>query len=94
MSAPTFLGVSVGRSLRQDGGHRAVPVDYLGVGKGSGAEAVDLLGGGLGVLIGACIYSHPPMTYFALLGLGVYFLFKLYQMRRERGHRPGALFIL
>ena len=39
---------------------------------------------GVGVLIGACIYSHPPMTYFALLGLGVYFLFKLYQMRRER----------
>lgn len=38
----------------------------------------------LGVLIGTCIYSHPPMTYFALLGLGVYFLFKLYQMRRER----------
>ena len=38
----------------------------------------------VGVLIGACIYSHPPMTYFALLGLGVYFLFKLYQMRRER----------
>ena len=38
----------------------------------------------LGALIGACIYSHPPMTYFALLGLGVYCLFKLYQMRRER----------
>ena len=38
----------------------------------------------IGVLIGTCIYSHPPMTYFALLGLGVYFLFKLYQMRRER----------
>ena len=38
----------------------------------------------VGALIGTCIYSHPPMTYFALLGLGVYFLFKLYQVRRER----------
>ena len=45
MSAPTFLGVSLGRPLRQDGRHRPVPVDYLGVGKGSGAGAADLLGG-------------------------------------------------
>ena len=43
------LGVSVGGALCQDGGHCAVPVDYLGVGKGSGAAAVDLLGGGRGV---------------------------------------------
>ena len=40
-----LFGVPLGRPLRQDGRHRPVPVDYLGVGKGSGAGAADLLGG-------------------------------------------------
>ena len=44
-----LFGVSVGWALCQDGGHCAVPVDYLGVGKGSGAAAADLLGGGWSV---------------------------------------------
>ena len=43
-----FFGVSVGWALCEDGRDCAVPVDYLGVGKGAGAGAAGLLGGGWG----------------------------------------------
>ena len=83
MSAPTFLAFPLAGHYAKMGVIALFPWIIWALEKAL-AQGRLIYWAVLGALIGACIYSHPPMTYFALLGLGVYFLFKLYQMRRER----------
>ena len=83
MSAPTFLAFPLAGHYAKMGVIALFPWIIWALEKAL-AQGRLIYWAALGALIGACIYSHPPMTYFALLGLGVYFLFKLYQMRRER----------
>ena len=83
MSAPTFLAFPLAGHYAKMGVIALFPWIIWALEKAL-AQGRLIYWAVLGALIGACIYSHPPMTYFALLGLGVYFLFKLYQMRHER----------
>ena len=83
MSAPTFLAFPLAGHYAKMGVIALFPWIIWALERAL-AQGRLVYWAGVGVLIGVCIYSHPPMTYFALLGLGVYFLFKLYQMRRER----------
>ena len=83
MSAPTFLAFPLAGHYAKMGVIALFPWIIWALERAL-AQGRLIYWAAVGVLIGACIYSHPPMTYFALLGLGVYFLFKLYQMRRER----------
>ena len=83
MSAPTFLAFPLAGHYAKMGVIALFPWIVWALEKALAQRRL-IYWAALGALIGACIYSHPPMTYFALLGLGVYFLFKLYQMRRER----------
>ena len=82
MSAPTFLAFPLAGHYAKMGVIALFPWIIWALEKAL-AQGRLVYWAAVGVLIGTCIYSHPPMTYFALLGLGVYFLFKLYQMRRE-----------
>ncbi len=82
MSAPTFLAFPLAGHYAKMGVIALFPWIIWALERAL-AQGRLIYWAAVGVLIGACIYSHPPMTYFALLGLGVYFLFKLYQMRRE-----------
>ena len=82
MSAPTFLAFPLAGHYAKMGVIALFPWIIWALEKAL-AQGRLVYWAAVGVLIGACIYSHPPMTYFALLGLGVYFLFKLYQLRRE-----------
>ena len=82
MSAPTFLAFPLAGHYAKMGVIALFPWIIWALEKVL-AQGRLIYWAAVGVLIGACIYSHPPMTYFALLGLGVYFLFKLYQLRRE-----------
>ena len=81
MSAPTFLAFPLAGHYAKMGVIALFPWIIWALERAL-AQMRLIYWAAVGVLIGACIYSHPPMTYFALLGLGVYFLFKLYQMRR------------
>ena len=83
MSAPTFLAFPLAGHYAKMGVIALFPWIIWALERALASSRL-IYWAALGALIGACIYSHPPMTYFALLGLGVYFLFKLYQMRRER----------
>ena len=83
MSAPTFLAFPLAGHYAKMGVIALFPWIIWALERAL-AQGRLIYWAALGALIGACIYSHPPMTYFALLGLGVYCLFKLYQMRRER----------
>ncbi len=83
MSAPTFLAFPLAGHYAKMGVIALFPWIIWALERAL-AQGRLVYWAAVGVLIGACVYSHPPMTYFALLGLGVYFLFKLYQMRRER----------
>ncbi len=84
MSAPTFLAFPLAGHYAKMGVIALFPWIIWALEKALAQRRL-IYWAAVGVLIGACIYSHPPMTYFALLGLGVYFLFKLYQMRRDQG---------
>ena len=83
MSAPTFLAFPLAGHYAKMGVIALFPWIIWALERAL-AQGRLIYWAAVGVLVSACIYSHPPMTYFALLGLGVYFLFKLYQMRRER----------
>ena len=83
MSAPTFLAFPLAGHYAKMGVIALFPWIIWALERAL-AQGRLIYWAAVGVLIGACIYSHPPMTYFALLGLGVYFLFKLYQMRRDQ----------
>ena len=83
MSAPTFLAFPLAGHYAKMGVIALFPWIIWALEKALAQRRL-IYWAAVGVLIGACIYSHPPMTYFALLGLGVYFLFKLYQMRRDQ----------
>ena len=83
MSAPTFLAFPLAGHYAKMGVIALFPWIIWALERAL-AQGRLIYWAAVGALIGVCIYSHPPMTYFALLGLGVYFLFKLYQMRRER----------
>ena len=83
MSAPTFLAFPLAGHYAKMGVIALFPWIIWALERAL-AHGRLIYWAALGALIGACIYSHPPMTYFALLGLGVYFLFKLYQMRRDQ----------
>ena len=83
MSAPTFLAFPLAGHYAKMGVIALFPWIIWALERALAQRRL-IYWAAVGVLIGACIYSHPPMTYFALLGLGVYFLFKLYQMRRDQ----------
>lgn len=83
MSAPTFLAFPMAGQYAKMGVIALFPWMCLFLEKGMQRGRLIHLAG-LGGMIGLGVYSHPPIMFYALLGLGVYFLFKVYQIYREQ----------
>ena len=99
MSAPTFLSFPYAGHYAKMGVIALWPLMCLLLEKGmKGGGPIHFAG--LGILIALGIYSpHLQMLYFALWGLGFYFIFKLVELYREgrdlrRLAGRGALFAL
>ena len=83
MSAPTFLAFPMAGQYAKMGVIALFPWMMLFLERVLGQGRLIHLAG-LGGMIGIGIYSHPPIMYYALLGLGVYFVLRIYQIYRER----------
>ena len=83
MSAPTFLAFPMAGQYAKMGVIAVFPWMCLFLERGMERGRLIHLAG-LGGMIGLGVYSHPPIMFYALLGLGVYFLFKAYQIYREK----------
>ena len=99
MSAPTFLSFPYAGHYAKMGVIALLPLMCLLLEKGM-ERGRPIHFAGLGVLIALGIYSpHLQMLYFALWGLGFYFLFKLVELYRARRDMRrlagrGALFAM
>ena len=85
MSAPTFLAFPMAGQYAKMGVIAVFPWMVLFLERGMERGRLIHLAG-LGGTIGIGVYSHPPIMYYALLGLGVYFLFKMYRIYREQAN--------
>lgn len=83
MSAPTFLAFPMAGQYAKMGVIALFPWMCLFLERGMERGRLIHLAG-LAGMIGLGFYSHPPIMFYALLGLGVYFLFKAYRIYRDQ----------
>jgi hypothetical protein len=83
MSAPTFLAFPMAGQYAKMGVIALFPWMCLFLERGMQRGRL-IHWVGLGAMIGFGVYSHPPIMFYALLAIGVYFLFKVYQIFREQ----------
>ena len=90
MSAPTFLAFPFAGHYAKMGVIALFPWMCFFLERGmKGGRLIHFAG--LAGMIALGIYSHPPLMYYALCGIGLYFLFRMVLIYREKRDRWVAL---
>ncbi|MEE3235585.1 MAG: YfhO family protein [Candidatus Latescibacterota bacterium] len=97
MSAPTLMGFTYAGQYAKMGVIALYPLMWLMLDRGLRRRRfIDFVG--LGVLVGWGLYSpHPKMLYYALCGIGLYFVWRTWEFYKDERHlrlvaQRGGLF--